>query len=69
MPTQNPERAGPDEQANSHSDEPKPLHHADLTPAEREQLSDSELQERYRREALRQLRRLQCPGCGESELF
>ena len=50
-------------------DDPKPLHDAELTPAEREQLSDPELQERYRKEALKQLRRLQCPGCGESELF
>lgn len=29
------------------------------------QLADAELQERYRKEYLAQLRRLSCPGCGE----
>ena len=69
MPTQKPDRVEPDVSGQTQSDEPTPFHHAELTPTEREQLSDPELQERYRREALRQLRRLQCPGCGESELF
>jgi len=69
MPTQRPDRDGPDVNAEAQPDEPQPLHQAELTPTEREQLADPELQEMYRQEALRQLRRLQCPGCGESELF
>ncbi len=32
-------------------------------------LSDAEMQEQYRLAYLAQLRRLQCPGCGEDELF
>ena len=30
---------------------------------------ESEREQEYRREYLKQLRRLQCPGCGEDELF
>ncbi len=33
------------------------------------QLADAELQARFRQEALEQLRRRQCPGCGEMDLF
>jgi len=69
MPTQHPNPDETDPKATTHPDDPQPLHDAELTPAEREQLSDPERQERYRKEALLQLRRLQCPGCGESELF
>lgn len=29
------------------------------------QLSDAELQERYRREYMNQLKQMSCPGCGE----
>lgn len=35
------------------------------TASENVQLEDAELQERYRKEYLAQLRRLSCPGCGE----
>lgn len=35
------------------------------TASENAQLEDAELQERYRKEYLAQLRRLSCPGCGE----
>ena len=35
------------------------------TPADEAQLADAELQERYRKEYLAQLRRLSCPGCGD----
>ena len=69
MPTHSPDPVGPDANAEAQPDEPQPLHQAELTPAEREQLADAKLQKMYRQEALRQLRRLQCPGCGESELF
>jgi hypothetical protein len=34
-------------------------------PSDAAQLADAELQERYRKEYLAQLRRLSCPGCGE----
>jgi hypothetical protein len=34
-------------------------------PPDDDQLADAELQERYRKEYLAQLRRLSCPGCGE----
>ena len=35
------------------------------TASDNAQLEDAELQERYRKEYLAQLRRLSCPGCGE----
>lgn len=35
------------------------------TESDNAQLEDAELQERYRKEYLDQLRRLSCPGCGE----
>lgn len=35
------------------------------TASDNAQLDDAELQERYRKEYLAQLRRLSCPGCGE----
>ncbi len=35
------------------------------TAADEAELADAELQERYRKEYLAQLRRLSCPGCGE----
>lgn len=34
-------------------------------PSDAAQLADAELQEKYRKEYLAQLRRLSCPGCGE----
>ena len=34
-------------------------------PSDDAQLEDAELQARYRKEYLIQLRRLSCPGCGE----
>lgn len=40
-----------------------------LTDAEKEQLADAAKQEEYRKAHLAQLRRLQCPGCGETDLF
>ena len=47
---------------NNDQDEP-------LTDPERQQLEDPETQERHRLEYLKQLRRLQCPGCGEADMF
>lgn len=43
-----------------------PPHNTEL-PADAAQLADAELQERYRKEYLAQLRRLSCPGCGEGD--
>jgi hypothetical protein len=40
-----------------------------LTENERRDLTDEEKQEEFRRAHLVQLRRFQCPGCGEAELF
>jgi hypothetical protein len=40
-----------------------------LTPEQQAQLADPEKQKEYERQMREQLRRLQCPGCGESELF
>lgn len=34
-------------------------------PSDAAQLADAELQKKYRKEYLAQLRRLSCPGCGE----
>lgn len=42
---------------------------ASLSEEQLRQLADAELQARFRKEALAQLRRRQCPGCGEEELF
>lgn len=40
-----------------------------LTEKQQRELTDEEKQEEFRRAHLIQLRRLQCPGCGETELF
>jgi hypothetical protein len=36
---------------------------------EKATLTDAETQEKYRAAFLEQLRRLSCPGCGDSEFF
>jgi hypothetical protein len=41
-----------------------PPNNAEL-PSDAAQLADAELQEKYRKEYLAQVRRLSCPGCGE----
>lgn len=33
------------------------------------QLTDEELQAEYRRRHIEQMRRFQCPGCGETDIF
>ncbi len=43
----------------------RPPHEAPNTNDNTADLQDAELQEKYRREYLIQLKRLSCPGCGE----
>lgn len=40
-----------------------------LTDKQTAELSDKEKQAEYEKAYLAQLRQLQCPGCGETELF
>ena len=42
---------------------------ADHLDSQKAELDDEMLQQEYRKRHLEQLRRLQCPGCGETELF
>lgn len=42
---------------------------ADHLDRQKAELEDEMLQQEYRQRHLEQLRRLQCPGCGETELF
>lgn len=53
----------PSSQAEGGSEAPR---NEDATPAPSDnKLTDAELQAKYRKEYLLQLRRLSCPGCGE----
>ena len=40
-----------------------------LTPKQTQQLTDAELQEKYRQAYLKQIRRQSCPGCGDTDIF
>ncbi len=42
---------------------------ADQLNTQEAELEDEMLQQEYRQRHLEQLRRLQCPGCGETDIF
>ena len=42
---------------------------ADHSDSQNAELEDEMLQQEYRQRHLEQLRRLQCPGCGETDIF
>ena len=42
---------------------------ADHSDSQKAELEDEMLQQEYRQRHLEQLRRLQCPGCGETDIF
>ena len=42
---------------------------SEAAPSDACPLSEAELQERYRKEYLEQLRKMSCPGCGEDPFF
>jgi hypothetical protein len=50
------------EKAETHPESPEAV-------VEEATLTDAEVQETYRAAFLEQLRRLSCPGCGDSEFF
>ncbi|TWU21409.1 hypothetical protein [Bythopirellula polymerisocia] len=53
----------------THKPEPAPQDENALTDQQARELADKAKQEEYRKAHLAQLRQLQCPGCGETELF
>ena len=40
-----------------------------LTEKQKADLEDAETQAKWHKEMMQQLRRMQCPGCGDDELF
>lgn len=53
----------------SQQQEAEPPSHTDEMQLESCSLSDADLQEKYRKEYLEQLKRRSCPGCGENLPF
>jgi hypothetical protein len=51
------------------ADKAEPCSQASESNIEQGELTDTETQEKYRAAYLEQLRRLSCPGCGDSEFF